>query len=129
MGESGPLCIEFEPLADALIAENIEGLDVAIASWLKGIDKTACKFTLGSVQCALYEHHTWVVPDQVFDLTEGQLLLLLEQSLYKVVQLGDLRCELLWGDTSDDLWLLFVWQDYYKRWNTFDVKVLNQLLS
>ena len=49
LGESGPLRIEFEPLADALIAENVEGLDVAITTRLKGIDETACKFALGSV--------------------------------------------------------------------------------
>ena len=129
LGECGPLRIEFEPLADALITKNIEGLDVAIATWLKGIDEAACKFALGSIQCALNEHHARVVPDQVFDLTEGQLLLLLKESLDKVVQLSDLRCELLWGDTSDDLWHLFVWQDYHKRWDTFDVEVLHKILS
>ena len=36
---------------------------------------------------------------------------------------------MLWGDTSDDLWFLFVWQDDYKRWDTFDVEVLDQFLS
>ena len=76
--ESGPLSVELKPLANPLVTQNIEGLDVAVATWLQSVDQTTCELTLGSLECTLDKHHARVVLDQVIDLTEGELLFLLE---------------------------------------------------
>ena len=47
--ERRPLRVEFEPLADALVAQDVKRLDVAVLARLKRVDKTPGKFAFRSV--------------------------------------------------------------------------------
>lgn len=93
--EGGPLSVELQPLSDALVTEDIERLDVAVAASVDVLDEAASELAAWGIECALDEHHAGVCLDQVVDFAESKLLLLLEESLDKSVKLGDFLCQLL----------------------------------
>ena len=87
---SRPLGVELDPLADPLVTKNIKRLDIAIFAWFECIDEAPRELAFWSVKCALDEQHARVVFNHVIDLSEGQLLLLLEQRSDVLVELSDL---------------------------------------
>ena len=76
--EGGPLSVEFQPLAEPFVAQDVKSLDVAVLTRCHCADQASGKFALRGIKCAFNEHHAWVVLYEIIDFAEGELLLLLE---------------------------------------------------
>ena len=129
MWEGRPLRVKLEPLANPLVPQYIERLDVPVAARLHTGDQPPREFAHGGVQRPLDEHHAGIVLDHIIDLPKGPLLLLLKQRPHVLIQLCNLGRQLLGCQPRQRLMGLPMWQYDHQRWHSLHIKMFHNFFS
>jgi hypothetical protein len=106
--KGGPLRVEFEPLADSLVLQDVKGAETVLER-PQSLEELASELALRLLWGALYEHKELRLRgNHVFDLTESLLFLLFEPLLIEFILNFDNLTQFLWRRVLNKLRLNFV---------------------